>query len=324
MRCVDGYGGRRRAAHDDAALQDASPSRRCRAITPLPSTLGVGRYMIASQSNVGAIVVTMVDVVLVYLAIYYVLKLIRGTRAASVMLGLGIVLMIYFISLETSVGLPTVNWLLDKFIASIIIVIVVLFQQDIRRGFSKVLDTYLHNPMSSSQEANLAEELVRACVTLSQSSIGALIAIERTADLSQIAEDGIHLDAVITRELLYAIFDPGNANPLHDGAVIVKGDRVVAAGCFLPLTSNPRVDKELGTRHRAAIGLSEDTDAVILVVSEETGKISIATEGNLQRGFDANSLRDTLQTELGFKTGDETHRNRFMRRIRRSRGASKA
>ena len=252
--------------------------------------------------NIGApldLILSVVDFVVVYLLIYQILVLIRGTKAVGVLVGLLVLIVFYFVSKDEYLGLSTLHWLLDKFIGSFILVIVVLFQQDIRRALSSFAKSSLFSGLTAQEGAQLVEELVRTCSNLSRQKIGALIAVEREGDLSQYAEDGVKLDSVVSNEALFAIFNPANANPLHDGAVIVRGGRILAAGCFLPLTANPRVDKALGTRHRAAIGLAEDTDAAVLVVSEETGVISVALGGKLSRNLDANSLRQLLHALLG-------------------------
>jgi uncharacterized protein (TIGR00159 family) len=245
------------------------------------------------------LILSVVDFVVVYLLIYQILVMIRGTKAVGVLVGLLVLIVFYFASKDEYLGLSTLHWLLDKFIGSFILVIVVLFQQDIRRALSSFAKSSIFSGLTAQEGAQLVEELVRACTSLSRNKIGALIAVEREGDLSQYAEEGVKLDAFVSNEALYAVFNPANANPLHDGATIVRGGRVLAAGCFLPLTANPRVDKSLGTRHRAAIGLAEDTDAVVLVVSEETGVISVALGGKLSRNLDANALRQLLHALLG-------------------------
>ena len=245
------------------------------------------------------LILSVVDFVVVYLLIYQILVLIRGTKAVGVLVGLLVLIVFYFVSKDEYLGLSTLHWLLDKFIGSFILVIVVLFQQDIRRALSSFAKSSIFSGLTAQEGAQLVEELVRTCTNLSRQKIGALIAVEREGDLSQYAEDGVKLEAVVSNEALFAIFNPANANPLHDGAVIVRGGRILAAGCFLPLTANPRVDKALGTRHRAAIGLAEDTDAAVLVVSEETGVISVALGGKLSRNLDANALRQLLHALLG-------------------------
>lgn len=252
------------------------------------------------------LVASVFDFAIVFILIYQILVLIRGTKAVGVLVGLLVLIVFYFVSKDEYLGLSTLRWLLDKFIGSFILVIVVLFQQDIRRALSSFAKTSLFSGLTAQEGAQLVEELVRACTSLSKARIGALIAVERDGDLAQYAEEGIKVDAAVTNETLYAIFNPANANPLHDGAVILRDDRIVSAGAFLPLTSNPRVDKALGTRHRAAIGLTEDTDAAVLVVSEETGVISVALGGKLSRNLDANSLRQLLHVLLGTPSAKKT------------------
>lgn len=241
----------------------------------------------------------LVDIALIYLLVYQVLLLIRGTRAVQMVLGLSLLVIFYFLSQDQFLGLQTIHWALEKFMGAIIVVIVVLFQGEIRRGLFKVGRNRLFGGSGGERETYLTEEVVRACTALSDERIGALIAIDREADLTRFTEEAVQIDGRTSRELLYAIFNPANRNPLHDGAVIILDGRIAAAGCFVPLTSNPHLDKSLGTRHRAGIGLSEDTSAVVLIVSEETGIISVAIDGELKRRFDANSLRDLLQLALG-------------------------
>lgn len=250
-------------------------------------------------ASVWDLLISVADFVIVYLLIYQVLLLIRGTKAVQVLVGLLLIIIFYFLSQDAYLGLSTLHWLLDKFIASFILVIVVLFQNDLRRGLSAFARSPIFGGLSARRGAQLVEELVRASVMMSRNRIGALIVLERDGDLTQFSEEGVELDAVVAHETVYAAFNPSNANPLHDGAMVIRGDRIVSAGCFLPLTTNPRVDKTLGTRHRAAIGLTEETDAIVLVVSEETGTVSLAMNGQLQRELDPNALRQLLQTLLG-------------------------
>lgn len=268
-------------------------------------------------ASVWDLALAIVDFVLVYTLVYQILLLIRGTRAVQMLVGLLLIIFGFFVSQDEYLGLSTLHWLLDKFIGSFILVVVVLFQNDIRRALSSVGRSSLFNSLSSGQGAQLVEELVRAAVMLSRNRIGALVVLERDGDLKQFADEGITLDAIVTHEAIYAAFNPANANPLHDGAMLIRGDRIVAAGCFLPLSTNPRIDKALGTRHRAAIGLTEDNDAVVLVVSEETGTISIATGGRLERDLDANALRDQMQSLLTSGKADA-------RSVRRSPRGAKA
>jgi diadenylate cyclase len=237
---------------------------------------------------------TVADLALVYFIVYRALLLIRGTRAVQVLIGLLAIIIFSFATKEEHLNLPTLHWLLETFLGSFILIIIVLFQEDIRRGLSQMGRTSLFPDAAREVDTHVIEELVRAAVALSQQGHGALVAVEREADLRALTESGVPMSAQVTQELLCALFVPDAGNPLHDGAVILKDDKIAAAACFLPLTNNPNVDKHLGTRHRAAIGLSESTDAVILVVSEETGMISVAWREELVRGLDSTSLRELL------------------------------
>ncbi|TXD38514.1 TIGR00159 family protein [Lujinxingia vulgaris] len=238
---------------------------------------------------------TILDMTIVFIVIYRVLLLIKGTRALQMLFGLIFILIFFYISQEDYLNLATTHWLIDMFIANLIIIVVIIFQHDIRRALAQVGRAPLLGGARSYEETSVLEEVVKACVMLSSRKLGALIAIEREADLSHFTEEGIKLDAVVTKDVLFTLFLPEHQNPLHDGAVIIQKGRVSAAGCFLPLTINPRVEKTLGTRHRAGIGVTEDTDAAVAIVSEETGTISIAYEGELHRDLDANEMRSLLQ-----------------------------
>jgi diadenylate cyclase len=191
--------------------------------------------------------------------------------------------------------LETVNFLIRNFAGYIVVAVIVLFQADIRRALAHLgrapFFRYFAKPESAEESI---EELIVAVSMLSAQRTGAIVAIERQIGLRNYIEGGIPLDAVLTYDLLLSIFQL--ASPLHDGAVIVQNDRVAAAACFLPLTINPRLSKELGSRHRAAIGLTEENDAVAIVVSEETGLISIVVDGQIERGLDADTLRSRLRS----------------------------
>jgi uncharacterized protein (TIGR00159 family) len=189
--------------------------------------------------------------------------------------------------------LYTVNWVLDSLGNVILILIVVIFQHDIRRMLTQVGTGPFLGRMQRLAQGQTIEEIVRATVLLAGRRVGALIVLARDVGLNEYIEGGTPLDAQVTKELILSIFLP--TAPLHDGALILHQGRVVAAGCLLPLTTNPNVSKTLGTRHRAAIGLTEETDAVVIVVSEEEGKISIVREGRITRDLDAGVLRNTLQ-----------------------------
>lgn len=232
------------------------------------------------------------DVVVVSLLIYEVLKLIRGTRAVQMALGGGVLMALFYTSRWAH--LQTVNWLVRNLAGYIVFAVIVLFQSDIRRALAHLgrapFFRYFAKPESAEESV---EEIVMAAGLLASQRVGAIIALERQIGLRNYIEGGIPLDAVLTYDLLLSIFQPGS--PLHDGAVIVQDDRVAAAACFLPLTVNPRLSKELGSRHRAAIGLTEENDSVAIVVSEETGSISIIADGIIERGLTPDALRARLR-----------------------------
>jgi diadenylate cyclase len=233
------------------------------------------------------------DILVVSVLIYEILKLIRGTRAVQMVLGGGVLVALFYGSL---VGhLETVNWLIRNMFGYIVFAVIVLFQSDIRRALAHLgrapFFRYFAKPEAAEESI---EEVVVAASMLSAQHVGAIIAIERQIGLRNYIEGGIPLDGVLTYDLLLSIFQP--SSPLHDGAVIVQEDRVAAAACFLPLTVNPKLSKELGSRHRAAIGLTEENDAVAIVVSEETGSISVVVDGQIERGVDADDLRGHLRT----------------------------
>ncbi|HKV07274.1 MAG TPA: diadenylate cyclase CdaA [Thermoanaerobaculia bacterium] len=235
-----------------------------------------------------------VDVLAVAIIIYNLLLLIRGTRAVQILLGLMFLGVVYYVALLAE--LPTLQEILENLLIVLPFAIIVLFQAEIRRA----LANFGRNPLwgLAKQEKAVASfgDIVLAVTTLSTRRVGALIVIERLQGLRNYIENGIALDANISYDLLINIFVPDT--PLHDGAVIVQDDRIAAAACFLPLTANPELSKELGTRHRAALGITEETDAVAVVVSEETGVISVAFEGVLHRDLDSKSLRNALYKYL--------------------------
>jgi len=232
------------------------------------------------------------DILVVSLLIYEVLYLIRGTRAVQMALG-GAVLVGLFYGSRWG-HLETVNWLIRNFIGYLVFAVIVLFQSDIRRALAHLGRAPFFRYFAKAESAEESiEELVVAATMLSSKRIGAIIALERQIGLRNYIEGGIPLDAVLTYDLLVSIFQP--SAPLHDGAVIVQEDKVAAAACFLPLTVNPKLSKELGSRHRAAIGLTEENDAIAIVVSEETGNISIVSDGRIERGLEAAALRVRLR-----------------------------
>lgn len=233
------------------------------------------------------------DIVVVAFLVYEVLKLIRGTRAMQMAIGGSVFVVLFYGS--RWLHLETVNWLLRNLLSYIVFVIIVLFQTDIRRALAHLGRAPFFRYFAKAESAEESiEELVTASGMLAAQRIGAIIVIERQIGLRNYVEGGIPLDATMTYDLLLSIFQP--SSPLHDGAVIVQEDRIAAAACFLPLTVNPRLGKELGSRHRAAIGLTEENDAVAIVISEESGYISLVADGTIDRPLSVDELRSRLRT----------------------------
>jgi len=232
----------------------------------------------------------LLDIGIVAFIIYRIILLIKGTRAVQMLLGLAVILLVYAASRIG--GLHTLNWFLSNFLSSIILVIVVIFQNDIRRALMHVGRNPFFSGMSYQEETALIDEIVQASVALGQKKIGGLIVIERETGLKDVLETGTAIDAKVSSEIIQAIFLTGS--PIHDGALVVQQGRLKQAGCFLPLSQNADISKYLGTRHRAAIGLTELLDAVAVVISEETGKISVVVNGGITRALDATDLRKVL------------------------------
>lgn len=231
------------------------------------------------------------DIGLIACGVYWIIHVIRGTRAVQMLVGLVVIFVAYLGS--QTLELYTLNWVLDNFLSSVLLVIVVLFQNDIRRALTEVGRGSLFSVRERVIYEQVLEEVIKAAVFLAQRRIGALIVIEREVGLNEYVEGGISIDGRVSKELLCSIFFP--PSPVHDGSVVIQKGRLAAAGCFLPLTLDPTVSKNLGTRHRAAIGLTEETDAVVVVVSEEEGAVSVAREGRLTHNLDAETLRNVLQ-----------------------------
>lgn len=241
----------------------------------------------------------MLDVALVAVIIYQMLLLLRGSRSGAVLFGIALIFGIFYLSQDEVLDLPTLNWLLDRFISSIVVLLVVLFQDDIRRALSSAVRTPLG--MSSSDPASSAvlEEVLRACAVLSQRNIGALIVIEQEADLDRYVEQGVKIDAEVTWQMLMSLFIPSHMNPTHDGAVIIRKGRVSTAACFLPLAYGDDIPGNLGSRHRAAMGLADETDALVLVVSEESGQCAIAHMGQIDLELKPSALRERFEVLFG-------------------------
>ncbi len=239
------------------------------------------------------------DVLIVAVFLYWIMVLIKGTRAVQMLVGLAVFLGLYWIA--DRFGLHTIHAVLSTFLGSIFLVIVVLFQNEIRRGLVELGRSPLFSRLAPAESEMNLEELVRAVVSLASRRIGALIVLERRTGLREFIESGVRVDASLSKQLIEAIFHGGS--PLHDGALIVSRGRIAAAGSLLPLTVNPDVSRALGTRHRAALGMSEASDALVLVVSEETGVVSLAVGGALDRDLDATRLRRRLAELLGRNPG---------------------
>src|ERR687890_2023466 len=235
----------------------------------------------------------LVDIALVFLLVYSLLRAIRGTRAAPMAAGLGALALLYWAAARYDLATLESILRLSPFVVSV--AVVVLFQNEIRQALVQFGNRF-RMPFLVRHRGQFGEgvydEIVLAATTLASTKTGALIVVERGVNLRNVIEGGVKMDAELSYDLLVTIFNP--TTPLHDGAVVVRGHRVAAAACFLPLTLNPRLSKDLGTRHRAAIGITEDTDAVAVVVSEETGLISFVGRGQIKRGLDATKLRANI------------------------------
>ncbi len=245
------------------------------------------------------------DVLLVALVLYNLLLLVRGTREIQILAGLLFVAGVYYLAHITE--LLALEATLANFFKLLPLAMIVLFQHEIRRALANFGSTPLLGFANQQKVASTFNEVVLAASTLSERKIGALIVIERREGLRNWVENGIRLDSMVSLDLLISLFMP--STPTHDGAIIIQGDRLAAAACFLPLTQNPELSRDLGTRHRAGLGIAEETDALAVVVSEETGDISVAFSGEMHRGLDAQKLRTRLYkylvTDLSLKEIDE-------------------
>jgi len=235
-------------------------------------------------------ILDVLDILLVSVIVYRLLLFIKGTKAAQMLIGLGLLLGASLLS--RYLELYTLDWLIQSFWSQAVIALIIVFQPEIRRALAQMGEAQFLQTFTSAEELKSLEEIVRATIALANRKIGALMVIERDTSLKDFVEIGTPLDAKVSKELLISIFHP--ASPIHDGAVVIKGNRVVAAGCFLPITLSPEVSKAMGTRHRAGLGLAEETDAVVIVVSEETGIISLAIGGKLETNLDMARLRNVL------------------------------
>lgn len=236
-----------------------------------------------------------VEILILAFIFYRILVFFQGTRAFQVLKGMTYLLVLFLVA--QLLGLDTLNWLLTKFFAIWILALVVIFQQEIKQGLARLGQGNLFNiSLEESEVAAIIDELVDVSFTLSEKKTGALIAIEREAKLKTYIESGILIDGIVSSELVQTIFK--HDSPMHDGGVVVRGQRVVAASCLFPLSENQHLSKIIGTRHRAALGLTEQTDAVTLLVSEETGDVSVACDGKFIPVTGQERLKDILKDLL--------------------------
>lgn len=268
------------------------------------------------------------EILIISVLIYYILIWIRDTRAWTLLKGIFVIFA--FVLFAYVFQMDTILWLFQNLISVAIISIFVLFQPELRRaleqlGRKNILASFLNfsgNAAANEQEAKTAEktktEIIKACSEMSKARTGALIVIEQDVQLSEYERTGIFLDSLVSSQLLINIFE--HNTPLHDGAVFVRDNRIVAATCYLPLSDNMLLSKELGTRHRAGVGISEVSDSITLIVSEETGMISIAHDGMLFRGLSQEELREQLSTLM--KNQDAPKRSRWRRIIKNEKKAN--
>jgi uncharacterized protein (TIGR00159 family) len=242
--------------------------------------------------------IDLIDILIVTFVVYRLILLMKGTRAERMLWGLAVIVLVYFVSQRME--LFTLHWILSNFLSSIVIIVIVVFQRDIRRVLVQVGRTSFFSRGLGIKE-ELLEELTKAAFQMSKNKTGALIVLERDVGLGDYMDVGVEVDAKVSSEMVLSIFNP--ASPVHDGAAIIRKGRISRVGCFLPLARDPEISKSLGTRHRAALGLTEDTDAVIIVVSEETGEVSLVVNREIIRDLDAGTFLKKLKDI--FITGGE-------------------
>ena len=237
------------------------------------------------------------EILFIWILLYSIIRFFQGTRALQVLMGLLFLAVLF--NIAKALELHTINWVLTKLFAVGVVAFLIIFQPELRRALARMGQNTMFG--SFLKKGGTVDEVVQACEHLARSKIGALIAIERDVGLNNYIESGLTLDAKVSAELLITLFFPNN--PTHDGGVVIQGERIAACGSLFPLSQDPHLSRSLGTRHRAAVGLTEETDAVTVVVSEETGAISVSVYGKLTRDLDGESLRRVL-TSL-FRTPEE-------------------
>ena len=260
-------------------------------------------------------VIDVLEIVILAFVIYHVALWIKNTRAWTLLKGIIVLLACYVIAYI--LGMNVIVWIFERTISIGITALMIVFQPELRRaleelGQKNIVSTLIPFDDTRNQNERFSErsinEIVKATVEMAKVKTGALIIIEKDIDLSEYERTGIELDSTISSQLLINIFE--HNTPLHDGAVIIRGDRIVSATCYLPLSDNMGLSKELGTRHRAGVGISEVTDSLTIIVSEETGRISVAVGGELLRNIDGDLLKKKL-TEMQGKSGDEVEKKRW-------------
>jgi diadenylate cyclase len=242
-----------------------------------------------------------IDILIITVVIYHLSLLIRGTRAAQMVTGILIIVGTFLLS--NLVPLTTLSWVMNKFYSSFIIILIILFQEDIRHMLSRIGKKSIISGVESISSQQILDEITRAAASLASKRIGALIVVERNIILNRYVEAGVTIDGRVTKELLVSVFHP--SSPIHDGAVVIQRGRVAAAGCFLPLTKAQNLDPNMGTRHRAAIGISEETDAVVVLVSEEGGSISMVVDGVVSKKLDPKGLKSALVEMISDQNDNE-------------------
>ncbi len=237
------------------------------------------------------------DMILVWIVVYRILILIRRTGTIQMLSGLGILAVGYILSI--SLELFTFNWLLEKFFSNLFVIVVVLFQAEIRRALAHIGSNPFLTGVSGALETQIIEEIVKGVSITAGHGYGALVVVEKEILVDYHIEMGTELDSAVTSELITSIFHP--AAPMHDGAILIRGGRIHSAGCFLPLSKNPALDKNLGTRHRAALGLTEESDALVIVVSEENKTVGLVQSGQLRLSVTSSEVRQALYEHFGLK-----------------------
>lgn len=239
----------------------------------------------------------LIDMILVWIVIYRLLVLIKKTGTIQMLSGLGVLAIAYILSIWLE--LFTFNWILEKFFSNLFVIVVILFQGEIRRALAQIGSNPFFSDVSAVQETYIIEEIAKAAFSIAEQGFGALVVIERDILVDYHIEFGTEMDSKVSAELLISVFLP--SSPIHDGAVLIRGGKIHSAGNFLPLSKNPLLDKNLGTRHRAAIGLTEESDAIVIIVSEENKSVAVVQAGHLTTMQDMGDLRQALYGVYGLK-----------------------